>query len=406
MQDESYFELRISAQDLKSIENTIPPSGQYCPHFLKCGGCQLLNWDYAQQCDWKSRQMQALCQDIQLTPKPFLGATTIFGYRHKNTYTLKAFKTQILGGFYAMNSKNLVTINHCLIQDPQAEAIFNSLKVILKQQKQQIYNPDYDEGYLKHIVIRISSATPEIMVILVNASSDFPGRKNVVSALRKAHPEITSIYENINPKQGPFVLSNKNTLLFGRATITERMGGLLFNLGPSSFFQVHPQQAEMMFKEALSHMDLKATDTLVDLYCGVGVMALMCADQVKSVIGIESNPVAVKFANENAKLNQILNVQFLKKDVDEYMNTAEGADIVLMDPPREGASMGFINKLIKMNPRQILYISCNPLTQIRDLKQLSLQYKVTWIQGIDLFPHTKHIESFAILEKKTHRSQK
>ncbi len=403
MQDESYFELRISDQDLQSIKSSNPPKGQYCPYFLKCGGCQLLNWEYERQIDWKSKQMEALCRDIQLTPKPFLSASEIFGYRHKNTYTLKAHKMDILGGFYAMNSKNLVTINHCLIQDQKAEAIFNSIKVILKQQKQQVYDPNTDEGYLKHIVIRVSSASNEIMVILVNASSEFPGRKNVITALRKAHPEITSIVENTNPKQGPYVLSNTNHLLYGRETLTEKMGGLTFHLGPSSFFQVHPQQAELMFKEALSHLDFKPTDTLVDLYCGVGVMALMCATQVKTVIGVESNPVAIKFANENAKLNAITNAKFYKKDVDEFMGTVEGADIVLMDPPREGASMNFINKLIKMNPRQILYISCNPLTQIRDLKQLSLQYKVTWIQGVDLFPHTKHIESFAILEKKTFR---
>jgi len=403
MQDESYFELRISNQDLESIKKSPAPKGHYCPYFLKCGGCQLLTWDYDKQLEWKSNQMVALCNDIQLTPKPFLRANEIFGYRHKNTYTLKAYKNEILGGFYAMNSKNLVTINHCLIQDPKAEAIFNSLKVILKQQKQQIYEPDYDEGYLKHIVIRVSSFTQEIMVILVNASSDFPGRKNVVTALRKAHPEITSIYENTNPKQGPYVLSNTNHLMYGKETLTEEIGGFQFKLGPSSFFQVHPKQAELMFKEALSHLDIRSSDTLVDLYSGVGVMALMCAPKAKTVIGIESNPVAVKYAIENAKLNQIDNVKFIKKDVDEYMSSAQGADIVLMDPPREGASMAFINKLIKMNPRQILYISCNPLTQIRDLKQLSQQYKVTWIQGIDLFPHTKHIESFAILEKKAFR---
>jgi len=238
MQDESYFELRISNQDLESIKKSPAPKGHYCPYFLKCGGCQLLNWDYEHQLEWKSNQMVALCNDIQLTPKPFLRASEIFGYRHKNTYTLKAYKNEILGGFYAMNSKNLVTINHCLIQDPKAEAIFNSLKVILKQQKQQIYEPDYDEGYLKHIVIRVSSFTQEIMVILVNASSDFPGRKNVVTALRKAHPEITSIYENTNPKQGPYVLSNTNHLLYGKETLTEEIGGIQFKLGPSSFFQV------------------------------------------------------------------------------------------------------------------------------------------------------------------------
>lgn len=403
MQDESYFELRISDEDLASIAKTVPSKEHYCPHFLKCGGCQLLNWDYERQANWKENQLAMLCRDLQLTPQPFLKARSIFAYRHKNTYTLKAFKTQILGGFYALNSKNLVTINHCLIQDQRAEVIFNDLKTILKQQKQQIYDPLTDEGYLKHLVIRVSSATDEVMVILVNTSSEFPGRKNVVNALRKAHPEVTSIIENTNPKQGPYVLSNINHVLFGKDTITEKIGNLTFKLGPSSFFQVHPEQAELMFNEALSHMDLKKTDTLVDLYSGVGVMALMAADKVNSVIGVESNPVAVKFASENARLNNITNVKFMKKDVDEYMGSAEGVDIVLMDPPREGASMTFINKLIKMNPRQILYISCNPLTQMRDLKQLGMQYKVTWIQGIDLFPHTKHIESMALLTKRNTR---
>lgn len=403
MQDESYFELRLSDEDQASIAKTVPSKEQYCPHFLKCGGCQLLNWDYDRQIDWKANQLELLCKELSLRPEPFLKARTITGYRHKNTYTLKAYKSQIEGGFYAMNSKNLVSINHCLIQDPQAEVIFNDLKTILKQNKQQIYDPSTDEGYLKHLVIRVSSSTQEVMVILVNSKSDFPGRKNVVNALRKAHPEITSIIENTNPKVTPYVLSNTNTVLFGKDTLTDKIGNLVFKLGPSSFFQVHPQQAELMFNEALAHLDLRKTDTLVDLYCGVGVMALMVADQVSSVIGIESNPVAVKYATENAKLNGITNAKFMKKDVDDYMSSATGADIVLMDPPREGASMAFINNLIKMNPRQILYISCNPLTQMRDLKQLAQQYRVTWIQGIDLFPHTKHIESMALLTKKGSR---
>lgn len=403
MQDESYFELRLSDEDLSSIAKTVPSKEQYCPHFLKCGGCQLLNWDYDRQIQWKSSQLDLLCKELNLKPEPFLKAEVITGYRHKNTYTLKAYKSQIEGGFYAMNSKNLVSINHCLIQDPQAEVIFNDLKTILKQNKQQIFDPMTEEGYLKHLVIRVSSSTNEVMVILVNSKSDFPGRKNVVNALRKAHPEITSIIENTNPKATPYVLSNTNTVLFGKDTITDKIGSRVFKLGPSSFFQVHPQQAEKMFTEALAHLDLRKTDTLVDLYCGVGVMALLVADKVNSVIGIESNPVAVRYATENARLNGITNAKFMKKDVDEYMSSATGADIVLMDPPREGASMAFINNLIKMNPRQILYISCNPLTQMRDLKQLGQQYRVTWIQGIDLFPHTKHIESMALLTKKGSR---
>jgi len=403
MQDESYFELRLSDEDLSSIAKTVPSKEQYCPHFLKCGGCQLLNWDYDRQIQWKANQLELLCKELNLKPEPFLKARVITGYRHKNTYTLKAYKSQIEGGFYAMNSKNLVSINHCLIQDPQAEVIFNDLKTILKQNKQQIFDPATEEGYLKHLVIRVSASTNEVMVILVNSKSDFPGRKNVVNALRKAHPEITSIIENTNPKVTPYVLSNTNTVLFGKDTITDKIGSCVFKLGPSSFFQVHPQQAELMFTEALAHLDLRKTDTLVDLYCGVGVMALLVADKVNSVIGIESNPVAVRYATENAKLNGITNAKFMKKDVDEYMSSATGADLVLMDPPREGASMAFINNLIKMNPRQILYISCNPLTQMRDLKQLGQQYRVTWIQGIDLFPHTKHIESMALLTKKGSR---
>lgn len=401
MSDDRRVELTLSATDRLSLSTSVPPTAHRCPYAQSCGACQLLNWSDETQAQWKHNQLVEVFKPLKVEPQPFFSAPHPLGYRRKNTYVFKAVKRDILAGFYAGGSKRLLDIKHCLIQDPRADAIFSTLKRLMKAQRIQPYDPQTGEGTIKNVVIRTTASG--VMVILVNAQREFPGRKNLIQALRQAHPEITSLIENTHPKDSPYVLSNQNTVLVGPDHLIEGLGPWRFKLGPSSFFQVYPDQAYRLFEDGLSHAQLKPTDKVADLYCGVGVFGILASKQVHSVIGIESNPTALSFAKDNAKLNAVSNVSFVKADATEALAQLKAIDVVLMDPPREGASKAFIDAVIALNPRSIVYVSCNPITQVRDLLQLSRHYTIVHVRGADLFPQTTHIESVAVLHRRSAR---
>lgn len=401
MSDDRRVELTLSVADRQALSTSPVPAAHRCPYAQSCGACQLLNWSDETQAVWKHQQLLEVFKPLKVEPQPFFSAPSPLGYRRKNTYVFKAVKREIMAGFYAGGSKRLLDIKHCLIQDPRADAIFTTLKRLMKAQRILPYDPQTQEGTIKNVVIR--TTTTGVMVILVNAQTQFPGRKNLIQALRQAHPEITSIVENTHPKDSPYVLSNQNTVLYGPDQLIEVMGPWRFKLGPSSFFQVYPDQAYRLFEDGLSQAHLKPTDQVADLYCGVGVFGILASKQVHRVIGIESNPTALSVARDNAKLNDCLNVSFLKADATEALAQLTAIDVVLMDPPREGATKAFIDAVITLNPRTIVYVSCNPITQVRDLLQLSRQYTIAHVRGADLFPQTTHIESVAVLHRRSVR---
>lgn len=401
MSDDRRVELTLSSDDRLALNASSVPAAHRCPYAQSCGACQLLNWSDETQAAWKHRQLVEVFKPLKVEPQPFFNAPQPLGYRRKNTYVFKAVKREIMAGFYAGGSKRLLDIKHCLIQDGRADAIFTSLKRLMKAQRIQPYDAQTGEGTIKNVVIR--TTTTGVMVILVNAQQQFPGRKNLIQALRQVHPEITSIIENTHPKDSPYVLSNQNTVLYGPDHLIEGMGTWRFKLGPSSFFQVYPDQAYRLFEDGLSQAQLKPTDRVADLYSGVGVFGILASPRVQSVIGIESNPTAISVAKDNAKLNQRTNVSFLKADATEALAQLKDIDVVLMDPPREGASKAFIDAVMMLGPRTIVYVSCNPITQVRDLLQLSRQYTIAHVRGADLFPQTTHIESVAVLHRRSTR---
>ena len=404
MRDERQVELTLSSTDQAALKVSVPSKVHQCAYADRCGGCQLLNWSDETQAQWKHTQLVNLFKPLGITPQPFLSAPQPLGYRRKNTYVFKSVKRDIVAGFYASHSKRLLDIKHCLIQDQRADAIFATLKSLMKAQRILPFEPTTGEGTIKQVVIR--TTTTGVMVILVNAQDRFPGRKNLITALRQGHPEITSIIENFHPKDSPYVLSQHNSVLYGPDYLIETIGERRFKVGPSSLFQIYPDQAFRLFEEGLAQAGLKPSDRVADLYCGVGVFGILAASQVHSVIGIESNPTALAYANDNAKLNQLTNIRFMKADATQAMSTLEGIDVVLMDPPRDGATKAFIDELLKLRPRTVVYVSCNPITQVRDLQQLSREYSIAHVRGADLFPQTTHIESLAILQRKSPRGSR
>ena len=243
------------------------------------------------------------------------------------------------------------------------------------------------------------------MVVLVAASPIFPSKNNFVKALRKEHPEITTVVLNINDKSTSMVLGERNIILYGKGYIEDELCGCRFRISPNSFYQVNPVQTEVLYQKAISLAGLSGKEKVIDAYCGIGTIGLIAASHCKEVIGIELNREAVKDAIGNAKRNSIKNVRFYQGDAGDFLvsmaQKGEKADVVFMDPPRAGSSEKFMESAVKMGPEKIVYISCNPDTLERDLKYLTRKgYQVDRICPVDMFPFTDNIENVCLLSRK------
>jgi 23S rRNA (uracil1939-C5)-methyltransferase len=242
------------------------------------------------------------------------------------------------------------------------------------------------------------------MVVIVSATPVFPARNNFVKALLKEQPEITTIIHNINKTDTNLFITEDSRVLYGKGYIEDILCGKRFRISPSSFYQVNPVQCEVLYNTAMEFAGLDGTQTVFDAYCGTGTIGLIASDKARQVLGVELNKEAVRDAISNARLNSIKNCYFKCADAGEFIDVLvkenERFDIAFLDPPRAGSTPKFLNALIRLRPERIVYISCNPQTLARDLKQLSKAYKVKRIQGVDMFPFTKHIEAVALLEKR------
>lgn len=266
----------------------------------------------------------------------------------------------------------------------------------------------YDErtgrGFLRHVLIRKGYSSGQVLVVLVTGTPVFPSKNAFVAELVRRHPEITSIVQNINRSRTSLVLGDQEKVLFGKGTIEDTMCNLSFRISPRSFYQVNPKQTEVLYNKAIEFADFSGNERVLDAYCGVGTIGLIASPHVGEVVGVELNRDAVRDAVANAKRNSIKNVWFTCADAGDYMrglaDEGEKVDVVLMDPPRAGASMEFLYSLMTLSPDKVIYVSCNPETLARDLEVLSNGgYTIRKIQPVDMFPHTNHIECVTLLTK-------
>ncbi len=379
-----------------------------CPVFYQCGGCRLQHLSYDAQLEWKQKRVEQLMQEyIQAGAKFYqiLGMQEPWRYRNKShsTFALNS-KRQIVAGIYEENSHRVVSVDHCIIQNQQADEIVRSIRQIMKECKLLPYDEDTQTGLLRHVLIRKGFATGEIMVVLVTASMLFPARSKFVTMLREKHPEITTIVMNCNPKKTSMVLGEQERVLYGKGLIEDELCGKRFTISPKSFYQVNPVQTEVLYQRALQMANLTGTEKVLDAYCGIGTISLIASESAKEVIAVELNREAVKDAIGNAKRNGIKNVRFFCDDAGRFMtemaSKKEKVDVVLMDPPRNGSDEAFLQSVCKLKPKKVVYISCNPQTQKRDLKVLTAAgYQVKEIQPVDMFPHTAHCENICLLVK-------
>lgn len=376
-----------------------------CPLYKKCGGCQLQNLSYAEQLKFKQRKAEKLLGEFAHV-EPIIGMAEPYHYRNK---VQAAFATarngKIISGVYQSGTHSIVCVDSCLTEDRKADEIIVSIRNMLKSFRIQPYDERSGSGTLRHVLVKRGFKTNQIMVVLVTSGPIFPAKNNFVKALRKEHPDITTIVHNINPYQTSLVLGERENVLYGTGKIEDELCGLTFRISPRSFYQINPVQTEVLYNTAMEYADMTGSEKVIDAYCGIGTIGLVASKRAGEVIGVELNRDAVHDAISNAKRNGIKNVRFFCDDAGEFMlgmaQDGEKAEIVFMDPPRAGSDECFLSSLVTLAPKKIVYISCNPETQQRDLRFLTKRgYKVEKIQPVDMFPHTNHIETVVLLSHK------
>jgi 23S rRNA (uracil1939-C5)-methyltransferase len=299
---------------------------------------------------------------------------------------------------YQSGTHRVVPVDSCLLEDETADAIIVTIRSMLRGFKIAAYDEDSGRGVLRHVLVKRGFQSGEVMVVLVSAKPAFPSVRNFVGALLEKHPEITTVILNVNPYATNLVLGPNERVLYGKGYIEDTLCGKVFRISAKSFYQINPVQTEVLYGKAMEFAALQKTETAIDAYCGVGTIGLVASDYAGQVIGVELNRDAVRDAIANCKRNGVRNARFYCADAGDFMTAMAGdgeqADVLFMDPPRAGSSPEFLRAAVKLAPQRIVYISCNPETQARDLAHLTKSgYKVRAIQPVDMFPHTNHVET-------------
>lgn len=373
----------------------------FCPVLKKCNSCQLGNLSYEEQLKYKENQCRKLlggvCRIEPITPSP-----RITGYRNKAQFlfkkTVQNGKKGLDFGVYQSSKKSVLATPSCALCSENANEIAAALCKLFYSFKVAPYDPYTGAGWLKSILIREAFKTGEIMLIINGKNAIFPAKKTFSNALREKCPQITTtvIAENRSPDK-LFTGVPKETL-FGEGHITDTLCGKRFLISPTSFYQINRDQTENLYNKAIELMALTGDEVVLDAYCGAGTIGITAADRAKEVLAVELNPAAIRDAKRNAKLNGTENITFVAADSKDYakalVNDGKTVDAAFIDPPRAGCTASFLKALARLKPQKIVYISCNPQTQARDILQLGrLGYRAEICCPYDMFPQTNHIES-------------
>ena len=376
-----------------------------CPVSKRCGGCELLSTAYEKQAKLKQEQVQDLLDEarLKMTAAQPVMAQSAIQYRNKVIYGFAKDKNKkIYSGLYEPGSHRVINTSGCRMQPDLVNEILDEITKHVDSMKIELYSPRTGTGVLRHVLIRYAQKTQEVMVVFVTAGRDFPSRKNMVRALREKFPQIRTILQNINPRDTSVVLQDETMILYGQGVITDELCGLNISFSASSFYQINHDQCEVLYRMADEMLGLDGTQEVLDTYCGVGTIGLVLSRHAKQVMGVEINPEAIENARENARNNHIDNIRFMAMDSTAFMKEARRThkhfDAIVLDPPRAGTTRDFIESACSLKPQQILYISCDPKTLVRDLVFFKKNgYVSDEVRLVDMFPNTKHIESVVLL---------
>ena len=376
-----------------------------CPVFGSCGACSLMHAKYSAQLELKRIIVEDAMHRIggfgNVSVPPVLGMTEPLRYRNKAVFPFGNRNGRVVFGCYGRKSHNLIPIDDCLLQANDTITVMKAICDWANAFGIGAYSPD-SKGILRSAVIRITYGG--IMVVIVTTGV-LPHRDELVSMLTEALPAVRSIIHNINPDDTNLVMGRKSRTVFGSPTVTDRLCELRFDVSAESFLQVNPSETLKLYSVAIDALDIKPTDSVIDLYCGIGTISLLAAKRAKNVLGIEVVPSAIENAKANAIKNGITNAEFIcgaVEDVIPKLLTSEEQNFtsLILDPPRKGADPKAIEAIIASGIPRIAYISCNPATLARDCKLLSSAgYALEQIRPVDMFPETEHVETVVLLSK-------
>ena len=374
----------------------------------KCGGCPMLGLDYAEQLKQKEAAVRKLVGKYGPVA-PIRGAENPCHYRNKVISTFAAGPGgKLVSGIYAAGTHKVLPVESCLLQDEVLDTVMQAVRAAASTCRFQPYNEDKGTGLLRHCLLRRGVVSGQVMVVLVTAQPVLPGAKNFVRALlaeaEKRHVPVTTVVQNYNPRRTSVVLGEEEKVLYGKGFILDTLCGKTYALSPRSFYQINHDQTEVLYGLAVEAARLTGKEVVLDAYCGIGTIGLTASGRAKQVVGVELNRDAVRDAIGNARHNNVKNARFFAADATQWITEAaaagQRADVIFMDPPREGSTPQFIESVARMAPKRVVYVSCNPETMARDLALLTAKgYRAEGFTPVDLFPQTAHCETVCALSK-------
>ncbi len=380
-----------------------------CATYKRCGGCSLRHIKYEETLRIKQNTVQSLINKTlknKIKAEETLGMENPYFYRNKAQYPVGIGKDgKPVMGVFANRTHEIVPIEKCMIQNQQNEKVAKFILDYITKNNISIYNENTRKGLVRHIVTKIGVKTGQIMCIIVINGYEIPNEASLTKAILAKFPEVKSIVKNINIQNTNVILGKQNVNLYGNGYIEDKLGGYTFRISPLSFYQVNPVQAERLYQIGMEAANITKDDIVFDLYCGIGTISLFMSKYAQKVYGIEIVKEAVEAAKTNAKINNVENAEFLCGDVENVLQDLLYSkkvmpDIIMVDPPRKGLDKNTIQNILKVRPKKLVYISCNPATLVRDLSALEEVYEMKKIKPVDMFPFTSHVECVALMELK------
>jgi 23S rRNA (uracil1939-C5)-methyltransferase len=391
----------------KKSEHRVQP---LCPVYEQCGGCQLQHLVYPQQLKEKrdiiiqSLERHTKLSVSELDIRETIGMEEPWGYRNKNQFQVGQKDGKVLAGLYGLNSHQLINIEQCAVQHPHTNEATKNVKQILEDLKIPIYNEKSRKGVVRTIVTRVGVETGQIQVVLITNKKELPKKEEFIAEVQKRLPKVNSIVQNVNEQKTSLIFGEETVALAGEDYIQETLGDLHFELSARTFFQLNPQQTVKLYNEVKKAAALMGTEKIVDAYCGVGTIGLWLADQAAEVRGMDIIAESIDDAKKNAKRHGLTNTKYVPGKAQEvlpkWVKKGWHPDVIIVDPPRTGLDGQLLQTILSVKPEKVIYVSCNPSTLAKDIETLSKSYKVEYIQPVDMFPHTAHVECCALIKLK------
>ncbi len=376
-----------------------------CPLFKQCGGCHLQHLSKEGQQVFKTKRVQDTLERIghcHVEVLPCFMMDEPWFYRNKVQVPVGYQNNRLVSGFYKQHSNDIIPMERCYIQNDESNQLVNRARELLQDAKETAYDKISHSGNIRHILVRSAYATQQLMLVFITYQKTIKDIDFIIKTLQLEFPHLQTIVQNINQRHDNVILGKENKILWGPGYIEDQLLGNTYRISTQSFYQINPKQVEYLYQKAIEYAQLKATDEVIDAYCGIGTISLSMAQYVDKVYGVEIVEQAIIDAKENAKRNHIHNVEFTCQDAGEFMvnfaNENKHIDVVMVDPPRKGCSEVFLNQLITLSPDRIVYISCDVATQARDIAYLQEHgYQADICQPVDMFPQSYHIENIVRL---------